>query len=412
MQATSKKPGLFYGWVIVGLGCLVMAVIMGIIYNCFSQFIKPVGDALGFSRQQMSICQTLISLSQVIIGLLWGKILSKIGLKKYMLIIAVIAPINFALYSTANSLWQLYLHSAISGVAQASLCVLPFSMILANWFNDQRGTAIGIAFMGSGLGGMIFNPVAVALIERFGWRTAFLVLGCIMAVIAIPCTLLIRIRPEDMGLEPLGGYITHNVADAGNAEGYTLAEAKKMPALWLLAACTLLVNSGLSSLVQVLSPHLTDNGYSTAFAATMVSVAMAAMACGKILLGRLYDILGVRKATFLSLACAFCGHMGIIFCTVKPMLACIILGIGLGCSFGTVANPIIVQTIFGKKDYAAIIGIFTAMGNLGGVIAPTLNGTAYDLFGSYNPAFYLWAAFVTMAAATYFVKLPKNKTAK
>ncbi|MBQ2651629.1 MAG: MFS transporter, partial [Clostridia bacterium] len=67
MQATSKKSGLFYGWVIVGLGCLVMAVIMGIIYNCFSQFIKPVGDALGFSRQQMSICQTLISLSQVII---------------------------------------------------------------------------------------------------------------------------------------------------------------------------------------------------------------------------------------------------------------------------------------------------------------------------------------------------------
>jgi len=145
MQGNKQRSGIFYGWIITGLGCLVMAVIMGIIYNCFSQFIKPVGDALGYSRQQMSICQTLISLSQVIIGLLWGKILSKIGLKKYMLIIAVIAPINFALYSTANSLWQLYLHSAISGVAQASLCVLPFSMILANWFNDQRGTAIGIA---------------------------------------------------------------------------------------------------------------------------------------------------------------------------------------------------------------------------------------------------------------------------
>lgn len=407
MQATSKKSGLFYGWVIVGLGCLVMAVIMGIIYNCFSQFIKPVGDALGFSRQQMSICQTLISLSQVIIALSWGKIQKRVDLKKFMLAIAVIGPVNFALYSTANSLWQLYLHSAISGVAMASLCVLPFSMILANWFNDKRGLATGICFMGSGLGGMIFNPVAVALIEGFGWRMAFMGLGAAMAIIAIPCILLVRVRPEDMGLEPLGGYVTKS-ADTGEEWGYTLAEAKKMPKLWLLASCALLVNSGLSALVQVLAPHLTDNGYTTTFAATMVSVAMAVMAIGKILLGQLYDKLGVRRATFLSLTCAFLGYMGIIFCTVKPMLGCIILGIGLGCAFGTVANPIIVQTIFGKKEYAAIIGIFTAMGNLGGVLAPTVNGTAYDMFGSYNPAFYLWATFVVLAVVNYAIQLPKG----
>lgn len=408
---TQKKGGLFYGWVIVGLGCLIMAVVMGVIYNCFSQFIKPVGDALGFTRQQMSICQTLISLSQVIIALSWGNIVKKFDLKKYMLAIAVIGPVNFALYSTANSLWQLYLHSAISGVAMASLCTLPFAMIIANWFNEKRGTAIGIAFMGSGLGGMVFNPIAVALIEGFGWRTAFFVLGCIMGIVAIPCTLLIRIYPGHMGLEPLGGYVV-NTQSAGDEWGYTLGEVKKMPAFWILVICTPLVNSGLSSLVQVLSPHLTDNGYSTAFAATMVSVAMAAMAVGKMLLGRLYDKLGVRRATFLSLGCAFLGHMGIIFCSIKPMLACIIIGIGLGCSFGTVGNPIIVQSVFGKKDYAAIFGIFTAMGNLGGVIAPTLNGTAYDMFGSYNPAFYLWAAFVAIAFVNYAIQLPKNKAAK
>ena len=408
---TQKKGGLFYGWVIVGLGCLIMAVVMGVIYNCFSQFIKPVGDALGFTRQQMSICQTLISLSQVIIALAWGNIVKKVDLKKYMLAIAVIGPVNFALYSTANSLWQLYLHSAISGVAMSSLCTLPFAMIIANWFNEKRGTAVGIAFMGSGLGGMIFNPIAVALIEGFGWRTAFLVLGCIMGLIAIPCTLLVRVYPQQMGLEPLGGYVV-NTQRAGDEWGYTLGEVKKMPAFWMLVICTPLVNSGLSSLVQVLSPHLTDNGYSTAFAATMVSVAMAAMACGKIMLGRLYDKLGVRRATFLALMCAFLGHMGIIFCTVKPMLAAIVLGIGLGCSFGTVGNPIIVQTVFGKKDYAAIFGIFTAMGNLGGVIAPTLNGTAYDMFGSYSPAFYLWASFVVLAFVCYSIQLPGKKMAK
>lgn len=412
MQNTKKKSGLFYGWIIVGLGCLIMAVIMGIIYNSFSQFIKPVSESLGLSRKQMNLCQTLISLSQVIIALNWGKILKRIPLKRYMMMIAIIAPINFALFSTANSLWQLYIHSAISGVAMASLCTLPFSLILANWFNDQRGTAIGIAFMGSGLGGMIFNPVAVALIEGFGWRTGFLGLGAIMAIVAIPAVLLVRIRPEDMGLEPLGGYPVKTAAASEEADGYTLAEAKKMPKLWLLASCTLLINSGLSALVQAMSPHLTDCGYTTAFAATMVSVSMGAMAIGKIALGRLYDKLGVRKATFLSLACAFCGHMGFVFCTIKPMLGCIILGVALGCAYGTVATPIIVQTVFGKRDYAAIVGIFTAMGNLGGVLSPTLNGTAYDMFGSYNVSFCLFGAFVVLAAICYIFQLPKGEKTK
>lgn len=411
MQPTRKKSGLFYGWVIVGLGCLIMAVIMGIIYNSFSQFIKPVSEDLGLTRQQMNFCQTLISLTQVILALVWGKVLKKISLKKYMMVIAIVAPINFAMFSTANSLWQLYIHSAISGLAMASLCTLPFSLILANWFNDKRGLAIGIAFMGSGLGGMIFNPVAVALIEGFGWRIGFIGLGAIMAIIGIPAVLMVRVCPEDMGLEPLGGYVTKSAA-TGEEWGYTLAEAKKMPRMWLLAICTLLINSGLSALVQAMSPHLTDRGYTTAFAATMVSISMGAMAIGKILLGRLYDKLGVRRATFLSLTCAFLGHMGFVFCTVKPMLGCIILGVALGCAYGTVATPIIVQTVFGKKDYASIVGIFTAMGNLGGVVSPILNGAAYDMFGSYNFSFCLFGAFVVMAAVCYIFQLPKGEQTK
>ena len=90
----------------------------------------------------------------------------------------------------------------------------------------------------------------------------------------------------------------------------------------------------------------------------------------------------------------------------------IILGVALGCAYGTVATPIIVQTVFGKRDYAAIVGIFTAMGNLGGVLSPTLNGTAYDMFGSYNVSFCLFGAFVVLAAICYIFQLPKGEKTK
>ena len=68
----------------------------------------------------------------------------------------------------------------------------------------RRGLATGICFMGSGLGGMILNPLLGIWLERCGWRMSFRILGVIMAVVAIPCVLLVRIRPEHMGLRQIG----------------------------------------------------------------------------------------------------------------------------------------------------------------------------------------------------------------
>ena len=85
MQETQQKPRLFYGWIIVLAGTLIMASVMGIVFNCFSQFIKPVCADLGFTRQQMSMCQTLISLIQVAVSFAWGSILAKFSIKKLML---------------------------------------------------------------------------------------------------------------------------------------------------------------------------------------------------------------------------------------------------------------------------------------------------------------------------------------
>jgi len=408
MEGPQKPKGMFYGWVIVLSGTVIMASVMGIIYNCFSQFIKPVCEDMGFTRQAMSMNQTLVSLIQVLVSLFWGRILQKVRLKNLMLCWAVIGPAAYFCYSFATQMWMFYLISMIMSITMCMLTILPFSYMLSNWFVEKKGLATGVCFMGSGIGGMIFNPLLSMWLEQYGWRTSFRILAVIMAVTAIPCVLLVRARPEEMGLKALG-YEKAAAAGQTQEDGYTLAEAKRLPRFWVLVSCSIMINMGISSLVQTLSPHLTDNGYTASFAAIMVSVSMGAMALGKMALGQLFDMLGTKKAAIFSISCGLLGLIGMLFCQVKPMLLLIILGIGFGCSFGNVGNPIVVQNVFGKKDFAAIMGLFTACSNIGGSISPTANGTAFDIFGSYRPAFMVWAAMLSIVIVCFTIFLPSNK---
>ena len=217
-------------------------------------------------------------------------------------------------------------------------------------------------------------------------------------------------RPEKKGLRALGAdKLPQTEGTAAEAEGETMAHARGTVRYWVLAVSVLLISAGCSSLVMTLSPHLTDSGYSAAFAAGMVSVSMGAMAVGKMLLGWLYDVLGAKRASLLSVLCGFLGLLGMIFCRVTPALGLIILGVGLGCAFGTVGPPIVVMNVFGKRDYSAIVGVFISFGNIGGAIAPTVNGTVYDLAGSYTPGYAAWAVALGLVLFCFTIFLPSGR---
>ncbi len=411
METGKRSGGLFYGWVIVLAGCLIMAVVMGVVYNCFSQFIKPVCADLGFSRQAMSFNQTLISLIQVAVGFVWGKVLSKVRVKPLMLFWAVVGPAAFFCYSFADSIWLFYVISAIMSLTMCMLTLLPLSYMISNWFIEKKGLATGICYMGSGLGGMVLNPLLRVWLEQYGWRASFRILAVIMAVFSIPCVLLMVESPHHKGLKPLGADRTAAAGpvQSGEESGVTLREARGTMRFWVLSVCVLLISAACSSLVQTLSPHLTDRGYSAAFAANMVSVSMGAMAAGKMLLGWLYDVLGSKRASLLSVLCGLLGLLGMVFCRISPALGLIILGVGLGCAFGTVGPPIMVQTVFGKRDFSAIVGIFVAFSNIGGALSPTVNGTVFDMAGSYTPAYVGWVAAMALVFLCFVSFLPGGR---
>lgn len=408
-----KTKKIFPGWLVVLGGLLIMVTIGGVAWNCVSQYIKPVCADLGFSRQAMSMCQTINSLVSMAISLSWGYILRHFSLKKLMRTAVFVLPAAYYGFSLCRSIWGFYLCAALQGLSLAFLMTLPLSMILSNWFEEKRGVAMGICFMGSGLGGMIFNPLVARVILRYGWRVAYRSMaGVMLAAAFVAVFFLLRcLRPEERGLRPLGWEKTHTDAPAaGMEEGESLGDLIRTARFRLMALSLCLSNTAVGCITQCLSPHLSDNGYTVQTAALLVSVGMGLLAVGKIILGELYDRIGTRRGTLLAMSCGLLGVVGMIFCRSRLGLAGIFLGQGIGCAFGTVGVPIVVQNLFGKKDYASNFGFISACTSVGGAISPTLNGAVFDHFGSYNPAFALWAVLLIGALAVYWVLLPREET--
>ena len=411
-----KEKKLFYGWVIVAACCIVMATTMGIVSNCNSLFIKPICDDLGVSRQSVSTMLSLMSRGSMGASFFAGKIFNEDNIVRIMRVAILLMVIAYFANSFASNIYLLYGTYLVNGIAMCLVTILPMTFLINNWFSDKVGLALGLASMGSGFGGAIFNALAGQLITNMGWRNTYRILAIIMAALSIPCIFfLLKLRPEDMGLSPYRDPKLHENENVGAETvrsapltGYTYRVARKMPIYWIIAVIAILLGVCMNTMYASVSPHLQDKGYSLVFSANFMSIGMLAMAAGKILLGRVFDRFGVRIAfcwACLTLALAL---LGLWMCNLTPMLALVVLGIAFGCIFGAVVFPMSIPGIFGKKDYRAIMGPYSRMISLGGVFAPIFSGRMYDTFGSYDIAYIVCLVIMAAVIAVLWLKLPKK----
>ena len=399
---------IHYGWFVVAASCAIIAMTSGIITNCFSQFIKPVCADMGFTRQQMSMNQTIVSVIGMGFGLVWGAISRRINLHRWMCAAALLLPVCYFCYSFAPDLTAFYAVTVVLSLVFCFISMMLFTYIVGNWFVKNRGTALGLASMGSGIGAMVMNSVINWLILSYGWRSAYQISAVLMFAVVVPLTFFVlRVRPEDKGLRPYGaGEQTASGKPVTRFEGFAYREVIRMPLFYVVGAISVTQVMAICVFYQTVAPHLSDMGYTSTFAATMASITMGALAVGKIILGKLFDRFGTRRAAVTACTCTLLGLVGMIFCTFKPALALIVLGVGLGCSFGAVCMPLIVQNIFGMKDYNAVYGKLTACTGVGSAVAPVLSGRVFDTCGSYLPIYIAAALAVACAIVVLWKNLP------
>ncbi len=382
-----KRQKIFYGWIIVAAGCAMMAVALGLVSNAFGLFIVPITQELGFGRQAMSFNQSLFMIGGMVVALLSGPLYRRFPLKVLLRISAVALVISYSLYPLARTLPVFYLLSALCAISLSLVTQVPLAILINNWFHEKRGLAVGIAFMGSGLGGMIFNAVGGILLQKVGWRGTFTVFGVCLAVILLPCVFfLIREKPEDMGLSPLGE--GGHFVGPQTLQGPLLFTVARDPMFWILVFCITGMGICTNASTSTMVANMQDSGYSPQTASLICSLFMACLAVSKIVLGYIFDKLGLKRALLLS---TLCNAAAMFLMTKASMPVLMVLGVmiaSMGSAYGSVSHPIIARGLYGTREYTSIMGILTAANSLGSAIAPTLCGSVYDGTGSYKPVFY------------------------
>lgn len=403
------KKKIFYGWFVVA-GCMMLRLGLGIPNYSMSVFLKPLCASLGVSRGAFSAYSTFSYIATMIMLPILG-----VWFKKYsfMLLLWLGAAATTAVifgYSFVTSVWQFYLLSIINGIFSGMLNSIPIAMLMANWFKKKRGFATGLAFTGSGISAMIVVPLANYLIEKVSWMAAFRVCaGLYLIFMLVPLLFLIKEKPEDIGLTALGSGADTEGSAAPPLQGFMLAQARKTPTFWAIGICMFLTGFVYMGTQNHVVAYLSDIGHSTAFASAMYSIIMAFDTVGKVVLGMLYDKIGLRKTNLYIYGLLFAAEILLLFAGYAPVAVLFAVILGMSVAVQTGAYPVIISTLLGDKDYTVLYSNLTVLYFAGMSVGIPFSGLVYDTFGTYKMA---WAGYAGVIIVIIAVLLSAEIWAK
>jgi MFS family permease len=372
------------GWVVVFGLFVTLFLVFGSGYNTAGVFFTPVLRYFGWSRTRLSSLQTVLAATAGLSLPVAGWLLDKVQARFVIGAGAALVGCGFVVASAAHSFGAMALAYALVGLGIASGTLLPCATVLARWFDERRGLALGIAMSGTAIGGMVMTLVAELAIEHRGWRAGYLALAIPMFAIVIPLVLAaVRAAPKE-------GSPARQQAPGG--EGLEVGQALRARSFWLICViqfCNTFASSG-ATLHAV--PYLIGIGYRAATAAFVLSATFGLAAAGKLGLGWLGDRIGGRPALALTLLLAAAGQ-ALLLGASRPVLLLLytfLYGLASGAPLALV--PMVVADSLGLRRFGSLTALSALLGTVGAASGPVAAGWIFDLRASYWDAFELFAA--------------------
>ncbi|HZQ37863.1 MAG TPA: MFS transporter [Dehalococcoidia bacterium] len=407
---TARAGSLYYGWVLVVTLAITETTSWGVLYYSFTVFIDPMHASFGWSRSAMTGAFALALLVSAAIGVPTGRWLDRHGPRLLMTAGSCLAALLVLAWAGVDSLPALYLVWAGIGVAMAGVLYEPAFVVVATWFRRRRGAALTVLTLIAGLASVIYIPLAGWLVANGGWRRALVLLALILALGTIaPHALILRRRPEDIGLAPDGGpaSVPHDVQPGGAFAEPDLPErslaarqAMRGATFWLLTAAFFLNGLGVSAMLVHLVPYLTDRGFSAGFAARIAGLVGIMALPGRLVLTPLGDRISrslITCAIFVLQVVALLALL-LVNGTAGVLIFVVLFGAGFGAV--TPARAALVAQYYGPASYGAISGAMAFFLTGSRAVAPVAAALLYDATGTYRIAFWSLTAASAVAAVT------------
>ena len=344
-----------------------------------------------------------------ILGPVIGRWIDRFPLRRIMLIGAGVTSAGFVALSQTQEIWQYYLVlGTFFALGMSMMGDMAASKLVANWFVENRGAALGIATVGVSISGLVMPTVAVWLVDQIGWRQGFLVYAVGVAVIVVPLvTFFVVSRPEDIGERPDGDApnapVTENPVDVW----WTRGEILRTPNFWIISLPFAMTFAVLSAVLIHLVRYAGDLGIDGYRATHAVSLAAGAGAVGKIVFGRLVDRWEPRAAVWASFATQIAGLLFLMAASGYGSLVTggILYGFGMG---GVVPlQGALVGRAFGRLSFGQVMGLMRPVQVPLNMVGVPLAAWIHDSTGSFEGAFGIFlGVYIASTALIGWLRLP------
>jgi MFS family permease len=417
MHLWNSRP--YYGWIIVAISFLTMLCVMGTFFSSGVLFAALIAEN-GWSRAITSLPFSVALICYAGTAWLAGRAFDRYGPRRLFPIGILCLGLGLMTSAHARTPWHLCLTwGVLVGQGFNLAGFVPHLALIALWFQRQRGIAAGLAISGASLGAFIIVPSTQYMVEHYGWRPTYTLLGLIVMICLVPINLLWqRHRPADLGLYPDGAPtlppLSHNHHATLAASSWTLRAALHSTRFWCLFAMVSVIGwlSNITSVHQL--AHILDNGFPGLFTASIIGLMSLLRAAGSIIWGGLSDRFGREIIYTIGtlLCCAGLTCLAVLHSPASPWL---LYGYALAYGFGYGVHGAVEASatadIFRGPHLGAILGTLELGWGLGGFGGTWFGGTWYDHWGSYHGAYALTIGLSLLGCGALWLAAPRRPAA-
>jgi len=437
---------LFYGWTLLAAFWIVLFVNLAFPAYGANVINNYMAVDLHLNRQMVGLPYSVYLLMSGLPGPIAALSVNRHGIRFTIVLggLMVIAGSLIMALFVSSGIGAVLAYGLLVGAGVAIGGVVATQTGVARWFVRRRSLALSILLAGGGVGGFVASRLLDAVIRHFdgNWRAGLWVVAGLSSIATLIGATCARERPEDMGQRADGArpdessqvaaapgvaptepprrrsaghrYAGRRYADRRfvTTEQWSLGEALRSPALWLMFACALGVSSAFSMVVPHAGAHLHDLGHPLSAAAVAISTMTLSSLLAKAVVAVVGDVIDPRYVW--AVFTAVCAVGMLLVADARSTAQLYLFAVCIGSGFGAmiVCLMAVLSNYYGLKAYASIVGLAIAIQTTGSATAPTLAGLLYDRIHTYTPAFYCVAAICIAGAVTLLLIRPPRLPAQ